>query len=62
MTDPKIRLLFTRAQLIAMRRCADCGWHPPTQGHHPDCPTWDTEPDAPQPSTQRDMTRPQGDR
>lgn len=46
MTDPKIRLLFTRAQLIAMKRCADCGWHPKTQGHHPECPTWDesTEP------------------
>lgn len=24
--------------LIAMRRCPDCGWHPETMGHHPDCP------------------------
>ncbi|PQM45685.1 hypothetical protein C1Y40_04129 [Mycobacterium talmoniae] len=39
MTDPRIRLLFTRAQLVAMKRCPDCGWHPPTQGHHDDCPT-----------------------
>lgn len=37
MTDPRIRLLFTRAQLIGMGRCPDCGWHPKTQGHHPDC-------------------------
>jgi hypothetical protein len=44
MSDQKIRLLFTRAQLIAMKRCADCGWHPPTQGHHPDCPTTEPEP------------------
>lgn len=44
MTDPKIRLLFTRAQLIAMKRCPDCGWHPPTQSHHPDCPTTEPEP------------------
>ncbi|MBP3087016.1 hypothetical protein [Mycolicibacterium fortuitum] len=53
MTDPKIRLLFTRAQLIGMGRCPDCGWHPKTQGHHPECPTWDesTEP-APATRTQ----------
>ena len=37
MTDPRIRLLFTRAQLIGMGRCPDCGWHPKTQGHHPHC-------------------------
>lgn len=39
MTDPNITLLFTRAQLIGMRRCPDCGWHPKTQNHHPHCPT-----------------------
>ncbi|UVT31514.1 hypothetical protein SEA_SEJANUS_83 [Mycobacterium phage Sejanus] len=46
MTDPKIKLLFTRAELIAMGRCELCGWHPKTQGHHPECPTGDdgTEP------------------
>lgn len=38
-TDPKIRLLFTRAELISMKRCPDCGWSPREQGHHPDCPT-----------------------
>lgn len=59
MTDPKIRLLFTRAQLIGMRRCAECGWHEPTQGHHPECPTWDEEPAAPTRSTQLDERREQ---
>ncbi|AEL19993.1 hypothetical protein SEA_TAPIOCA_61 [Mycobacterium phage Tapioca] len=39
MTDPKIWLPFSRRELIAMQRCPDCGWHPKTQGHHPDCPT-----------------------
>lgn len=38
-TDPKIRLLFTRPELAVMGRCVECGWHEPTQGHHPDCPT-----------------------
>lgn len=33
------RLLFTRAELTALRRCPDCGWHEATQGHHPNCPT-----------------------
>lgn len=41
MSDPRIRLLFSRRELIAMQRCPDCGWHPKTQGHHPDCPTND---------------------
>lgn len=40
-TDPRIRLLYTRAELIGMGRCADCGWHEPTQGHHNECPTRD---------------------
>ncbi|UVK59456.1 hypothetical protein SEA_VENTI_59 [Mycobacterium phage Venti] len=26
-----------------MQRCPDCGWHPKTQGHHPDCPNRETE-------------------
>lgn len=41
MADPRIRLLYTRAELIGMGRCADCGWHEPTQSHHPECPTRD---------------------
>ncbi|WP_301121098.1 hypothetical protein [Mycolicibacterium fortuitum] len=52
MTDPKIRLLFTRAELIGMGRCPDCGWHPKTQGHHPECPTWDEDQPAPAARTQ----------
>ncbi|QHB41406.1 hypothetical protein I5J39_gp60 [Mycobacterium phage Megiddo] len=43
MSDPRIRLLFSRRELIAMQRCPDCGWHPKTQFHHPDCPQWDSE-------------------
>lgn len=37
MSDPRIRLLFTEAELAQLGRCPHCGWHPPTQGHHPDC-------------------------
>ena len=37
MTDPGIRLLFTRAELIALKRCELCGWDPKTQNHHPNC-------------------------
>lgn len=37
MTDPKIRVLFTEQQIKSWGRCPDCGWHPPTQGHHADC-------------------------
>jgi hypothetical protein len=33
------RLLFTRAELLALGRCPRCGWHPKTQGHHWACPT-----------------------
>ncbi|AWH14470.1 hypothetical protein HWB60_gp074 [Mycobacterium phage TChen] len=43
MSDPRIRLLFSRRELIAMQRCPDCGWHPKTQFHHPDCPNRETE-------------------
>lgn len=39
MSDPAIRLLFTPEQLKSYGRCDKCGWHPPTQGHHQDCPT-----------------------
>jgi len=47
MTDPRIRLLFTRAQLIGMGRCPDCGCHPATQGHKTECPSRRAEePDA----------------
>jgi hypothetical protein len=38
MTDTRIRLLFTPEQLAGMGRCPNCGWHPPKQGHHPECP------------------------
>jgi hypothetical protein len=37
MSDPRIRLLFTPAELAALGRCTECGWHEPTQGHHPHC-------------------------
>ncbi|AGT12483.1 hypothetical protein HAMULUS_74 [Mycobacterium phage Hamulus] len=43
MSDPRIRLLFSRRELIAMGRCELCGWHPKTQNHHPDCPRYETE-------------------
>ncbi|MDQ2638061.1 MAG: hypothetical protein M3Y83_14430 [Actinomycetota bacterium] len=46
MSDPKIRLLFTPERLAALGRCTQCGWHPPTQGHHQDCPTTEDEKDA----------------
>lgn len=36
-SDPRIKLLFTPEQLKAMNRCMRCGWHPKTQGHHPEC-------------------------
>ena len=41
MTDPRIRLLYTRAELIGLGRCADCGWSVPEQGHHSECPARD---------------------
>ena len=25
-------------ELAGMGRCPTCGWHPPKQGHHPECP------------------------
>lgn len=34
-----IWLPYSRAQLIAIKRCPDCGFHPPTQGHNPRCPS-----------------------
>lgn len=44
---PDIWLPFPRRELIAMRRCGDCGCHPPTQGHKAECPTRKAEePDA----------------
>lgn len=43
MTDPRIRLLFTPAELAAMGRCETCGWAPEQQGHHPDCGWWNTK-------------------
>lgn len=39
MTDPKIRILFTEEQIRSFGRCPKCGFHPPTQDHHPKCPT-----------------------
>lgn len=34
-----IWLPFPRRDLIAMRRCPDCGCHPAKQGHKAECPT-----------------------
>jgi len=28
---------WTAGQLEELGRCAECGFHPPTQGHHDDC-------------------------
>lgn len=36
---PDLWLPYDRPTLIGMRRCADCGFSPREQGHHPDCPT-----------------------
>lgn len=33
-----IRVLFTPEQVREFDRCCVCGWHPPTQGHHGECP------------------------
>ena len=35
MMEPR---LFTRAELLALGRCPECGWHPRTQGHQRACP------------------------
>ncbi|AVP42391.1 hypothetical protein SEA_MISHA28_83 [Mycobacterium phage Misha28] len=43
MTESKIWLPFSRAELIRRGRCPDCGCHPDKQGHKPDCPTRETE-------------------
>ncbi len=32
------RVLFTNAECRALGRCPYCGWHPPKQGHHANCP------------------------
>lgn len=37
MTDRRLRLLFMPDELRKLGRCPECGWHPPTQGHDPDC-------------------------
>lgn len=37
MSDPRITVLFSEDELRALNRCTLCGWHPKTQGHHPDC-------------------------
>lgn len=39
----EVRSLFTRREAISRRRCPDCGWHPETQGHHPECPNREEE-------------------
>lgn len=44
MTDPRILLLFTPAELAALGRCQHCGWHAATQGHHTDCTHHDERP------------------
>ncbi|KAB7761201.1 hypothetical protein [Mycolicibacterium mucogenicum] len=39
MTDTEpIWLPYSRRELIALKRCPDCGHHPTTQGHNPKCP------------------------
>lgn len=43
MTDPRITALFTPEQLRAAGLCTECGWHPKTQGHSPDCTREDTD-------------------
>ncbi|AER48440.1 hypothetical protein CM06_gp63 [Mycobacterium phage Babsiella] len=43
MSDPRIRLLFSPEELERRGRCRHCGWHPPTQGHLPDCPNHEQE-------------------
>lgn len=40
---PDFWLPYPRRELIVMRRCPDCGCHPPTQGHKDECPSGDTE-------------------
>ncbi|QBP31766.1 hypothetical protein SEA_PIPER2020_87 [Mycobacterium phage Piper2020] len=45
MTESKIWLPFSRAELIRRGRCPDCGWHPKTQFHHPNCPEFEAEHD-----------------
>lgn len=40
MTEPMPGVL-TREERIQYGRCLICEWHPPTQGHHPDCPPGD---------------------
>ena len=65
MSDQKIRILFNASELAALGRCAGCGWHPPTQGHHPDCPhpkaqkgkTDETVPKAPEARPSRRRAR-----
>ncbi|QBG78458.1 hypothetical protein PBI_WALRUS_67 [Gordonia phage Walrus] len=42
MANPEMKPLpgvLTTAERIRNRRCLWCEWHPPTQSHHPDCPT-----------------------
>lgn len=43
MSDPRMTSLFTPEQLRAAGRCTECGWHPPTQGHNPDCTRKDAD-------------------
>lgn len=53
MPKPKLWLPYkSRRYLISIQRCPDCGWHPKTQGHHPDCPT------APSDSTVQNRSKP----
>lgn len=43
MTDPRIKVLFTADEIAALGRCPECGWHPPKQGHHPECADYDPD-------------------
>lgn len=39
---PDMWLPYPRRELIGMGRCADCGFHEPTQGHREHCPRKET--------------------
>lgn len=42
MSGPPIWLPYSAHRLAVLGRCPACGFHPPTQGHRPECPTLTT--------------------